>query len=241
MQPSVQLVLATFERHGVQAILMGGQACVYYGASEVTRDVDVAILSDASNLAALSTAMRELQAQVIAVPPFMKELLDAGHAVHFRCAAPAVSGLRVDIMSRMRGVDPFPVLWERRTLLANGVGVLSLPDLVLAKKTQRDKDWPMVRRLIEADYFAPRSSVGDAAPSFWLRECRTPSLLQNLVAHHPIEASRETRPVVQLAVQGATAEAISQALRDEEDAERAIDAAYWRPLKKQLEALRHSR
>jgi len=33
---------------------------------------------------------------------------------------------------------------------------LSLPDLVQAKKTQRDKDWPMIRRLVEAHYFQSR-------------------------------------------------------------------------------------
>lgn len=29
----------------------------------------------------------------------------------------------------------------------------ALGDLVLAKKTQRDKDWPMIRRLVEQSYF----------------------------------------------------------------------------------------
>ncbi len=75
-------------------------------------------------------------------------------------------------MSVLHGCDPFPNLWHRRTkVLLPGVGpiaVLSLPDLVQAKKTQRDKDWPMVRRLIEADYHRrgrrpPRSQI-----EFWL-------------------------------------------------------------------------
>jgi hypothetical protein len=35
---------------------------------------------------------------------------------------------------------------------AGPIEVLSLPDLVTAKKTQRDKDWPMITRLVEADY-----------------------------------------------------------------------------------------
>ncbi len=64
-------------------------------------------------------------------------------------------------MSVMRGVGPFEELWERRTTLAIGadeVDLLSLPDLVRAKKTQRDKDWPMIRRLVEAVFLptAPR-------------------------------------------------------------------------------------
>jgi hypothetical protein len=31
---------------------------------------------------------------------------------------------------------------------------MGLPDLVQAKKTQPDKDWPMIRRLVEVNYFA---------------------------------------------------------------------------------------
>ena len=37
--------------------------------------------------------------------------------------------------------------------------LLSLPDLVTAKKTQRDKDWPMIRRLIEANYVQHRGTI----------------------------------------------------------------------------------
>ena len=33
------------------------------------------------------------------------------------------------------------------------IDLLALEDLVRAKKTQRDKDWPMIRRLVEQSYF----------------------------------------------------------------------------------------
>lgn len=42
---------------------------------------------------------------------------------------------------------------------------LSLPDLVMAKKTQRDKDWPMIRRLLEANYWD--TSAERAADRAW--------------------------------------------------------------------------
>ena len=49
--------------------------------------------------------------------------------------------MRVDVMSKMRGVDSFARLWSRRTTLQIPGGekcdLLSLPDLVQAKKTQR--------------------------------------------------------------------------------------------------------
>jgi hypothetical protein len=39
--------------HRVRALLMGGQACVFYGAAEFSRDTDFAIRADAANLARL--------------------------------------------------------------------------------------------------------------------------------------------------------------------------------------------
>ena len=34
-------VLSTIQKHGVKALLMGGQACVFYGAAEFSRDADI--------------------------------------------------------------------------------------------------------------------------------------------------------------------------------------------------------
>ena len=142
--------------HQVRALLMGGQACVFYGAAEFSRDTDLLILADADNLGRLEAAWRELQAECIAVPPFAIEYLERGHAVHFRCRHPDAADMRVDLMSKLRGVDAFPTLWERRTIIADPNDVtyelLSLPDLAQAKKTQRSKDWPMLQRLIEVHY-----------------------------------------------------------------------------------------
>src|SRR6476660_2342445 len=126
---------------------MGGQACVLYGGAEFSRDIDFVLLADAANLARLQAVLDELQATRIAVPPFEQRYLDLGLAVHFRCHHPDAIDLRIDIMSRMRGVAPFGDLWDRRTTIVLGeesLELLSLPDLVQAKKTQRDKDWPMI-------------------------------------------------------------------------------------------------
>ena len=60
--------------HRVRALLMGGQACVFYGAAEFSRDTDFAILADAANLARLRQALADLQAEPIAVPPFDIEI-----------------------------------------------------------------------------------------------------------------------------------------------------------------------
>jgi hypothetical protein len=80
----------------------------------------------------------------MAVPPFKPQYLARGQAVHFRSHHPEAAGMRLDVMARMRGVERFEALWDRRTTFTlpelGDLDVLALPDLVLAKKTQRDKD-----------------------------------------------------------------------------------------------------
>ena len=69
MPNPIRKVLASMRAHRVRALLMGGQACVFYGAAEFSRDTDLAIVADAINLARLRRALDDLQAEVIAVPP----------------------------------------------------------------------------------------------------------------------------------------------------------------------------
>lgn len=225
---------------------MGGQACVLYGAAEFSRDADFAILASPENLGRLTGALAELQAEVIAVPPFEVHYLERGHAIHFRCKHPDAQGMRVDVMARLRGVAPFPQLWARRTTwdLSEGFQVdsLSLPDLVASKKTQRDKDWPMIRRLVEVSYDEGFSSPTPEQVAFWLRELRTPELLEECVRRFPDEArdAAQMRGVVAAALTE-DAERIRDELAEEESRERDLDREYWDPLKSELEALRHRR
>ncbi len=122
---------------------MGGQACVLYGAAEFSRDCDIVMPTDEANIARLRLALSDLEARSIAVPPFEKEFLDKGHAVHFRCEHREAKNIRLDAMSRLRGCDVFEDLWERRTTIEvsadESLEVLGIEDLVRAKKTQRER------------------------------------------------------------------------------------------------------
>ncbi len=223
---------------------MGGQACIFYGAAEFSRDTDLVILAETENLERLGEALRDLEAEVIAVPPFAREYLDRGHSIHFACRRADVKRMRLDVMSKMRGVDAFPSLWERRTTATlpdmGTVEIVGLPDLVAAKKTQRDKDWPMVRRLVEANYFGFRAEPAPPRVQFWLRELRTPELLIEAAASNPEEARKVagTREAVRVAFTGDT-DAVGRELSAEESRERQLDREYWMPLRAELERLRH--
>ena len=223
---------------------MGGQACVFYGAAEFSRDTDLAILASSDNLARLKKSLKELKADVIAVPPFEAKYLRKGHAINFRCNHAEALGMRVDVMTKMRGVAPFSRLWTRRTTIevdGSTIELLGLPDLVQAKKTQRDKDWPMIRRLVEVNYFANRETATKDQIPFWFLELRTPELLIELARQNRIPAQLlRQRPLLK-AVKTEDVSLLTKLLIEEEENVREADRQYWIPLKKELETLRHAR
>ncbi len=246
MTPSpIRKALSSIRRSGARTLLMGGQACVFYGAAEFSRDLDLLILSDRDNLALLGLALEELKAQRIAIPSFHADHLLRGHAVHFRCRRDDVSGLRIDVMATLRGVAGFEELWERRTTIeieGESVDILSIQDLVSAKKTQRDKDWPMLRRLIEQSYFRRSPAPSTKAVEFWLRELRTPELLSEVAAAYPEQAKKlaADRPAISRALSGSIAQ-VGELMNAEEREERRKDQEYWAPLKRELQQLREGR
>lgn len=224
---------------------MGGQACVFYGAAQVSKDVDLLLLAEEENLNRLLVALDELKASRIAVPRFDPSLLARGHAVHFRCQAPGVEGLRIDVMTRLRDLPDFEVLWERRTVVGDDAGVefhlLSVPDLVKAKKTQRSKDWSMIDALVAIHY---RENGGNATPdwvTFWLMEARSPELLIELITRFRAEANKRQsmRPLLAHAGAG-NLSVLREALDAEVRAEQEEDRLYWEPLKRELESFRQA-
>lgn len=223
---------------------MGGQACVFYGAAEFSRDTDLAILANAENLARLQNALKDLKAEVIAVPPFDIKYLRKGHAIHFRCNHAEALGMRVDVMTKMRGVAPFSRLWTRRTTIevdGSTIELMGLADLVQAKKTQRDKDWPMIRRLVEVNYFANREAPTKDQIRFWFLELRTPQLLIELARQKPVPAQLfQQRPLLE-SLEMENESLLTKLLNEEEEKVRDADRLYWMPLKKELETLRHAR
>jgi hypothetical protein len=165
--------------------------------------------------------------------------------VHFRCQEGEADGLRIDLMTRLRDLPPFQVLWDRRTTIQDESGgvfeLIAIEDLVQAKKTQRDKDWPMINALIEGHYRSLGSEPTPERIRFWLRESRTPERVIELAHRFPDETRNEVekRPLLSLAIAG-TADKLREALDAEVRAEQEKDRAYWAPLKAELEAFRRA-
>ena len=238
----IHKVLSTLFTRRVRALLMGGQACILYGASEFSRDTDIALHASNENIELLRDALRHLQARRIALPPFDRTFLEQGHAIHFRSYHPDAFRIRIDVMSVIRGVDHFEDIWARRTPFALPTGeeiyLMSLPDLVRSKKTQQDKDWPMIRRLIEADYINNENPTIERV-RFWLRESRTPRILIELAREYKSESESilSARSILE-SVYSEDESAIEEQLEKEQKLEREIDRQYWKPLLSELEDLR---
>src|SRR5690606_28185917 len=101
---------------------------------------------------------------------------------------------------------------------------------VRAKKTQRDKDWPMIRRLVEAHYAQHQHEPSDDRVRFWLRESRNPDMLIRVAADFP-ELLRQTLPIRPLLAEtlGASRTAVQRGLEQEQAQEQEADRRYWNP------------
>jgi len=226
--------------------LIGGQACIIYGAAEFSRDSDFVVLSMEENLDRLQKALKHLQAETIYFPPFETEYLERGHACHFCCGIKDIENLRIDVLTKLRGCDEFDKLWSRRKTVKiknnRSIDIISLQDLVRSKKTQRDKDWLMLKRLVENDMVLNKANPADNQIKWWLRECRNADILIGLAEKYP-EKTKEIiidRPLLSLAAKPNRQE-LAVELQKEEMIERRKDIEYWEPLKKELESMRHGR
>lgn len=227
-------------------MLIGGQACIVYGAAEFSRDSDFIILCTPENLKLLKKALNSLKAELIYVPPLETKYLERGHACHFRCKAKGVENLRIDVISKLRRCDSFNKLWKRRNTISlkegNIIDIISLRDLVQSKKTQRDKDWLMLKRLVGNDIILHGDAPTGDQLRWWFCESRSASRLIELAKEYPKIAKRcvANRPLLSYGIKG-DIKKLDQQLQKEELVERKKDIKYWTPLKKELEILRWQR
>lgn len=130
----------------------------------------------------------------------------------------------------MKGCDDFNRLWL--------IDVITLADLVQSKKTQRDKDWLMIDRLIQNDIMLADKPSAEKI-SWWLLECRRPDSLIELAKRHQDAAKKQggRRPLIEYAIEENPGK-LRIALKSEEESEKEKDRLYWAPLRKELEMLR---
>jgi hypothetical protein len=137
-----------FEKYGVRYLLISGQACVLYGASQFTEDIDFWIQPKQQNFHAFLRAMAELKASVYKLtPPITQAYIRKGHGFHFR----AESDWYIDVMGKPPRVGDFRRALRKARKISTEWGMLTVvaqEDLVLLKRTNRPGDYETISNLV---------------------------------------------------------------------------------------------
>lgn len=140
--PLYDEVVAVLNKHGVDFMLIGGFAVVYHGHVRATEDLDLFIRRSEENAKKAVAALKELSRGEL---DLSADVFTAGKGVLI-----GEVPLRVDILSRIEGVD-FEQAWPRsRTDLfgAATVHYISREDLIANKRaTGRPQDLDDAREL----------------------------------------------------------------------------------------------
>jgi hypothetical protein len=141
----------SFDRFGVEYLLISGQACILYGASEFSEDVDIWTRPTASNAANLMRALAACDAVVHKLtPPMTPATMRRGHGYHYKL--PDVrQPLFLDVMPRPPRVGPFAAAARRARRMQSlwgPVRVVAVSDLIELKKTRRLADYDVITNLV---------------------------------------------------------------------------------------------
>jgi hypothetical protein len=141
----------SFERFGVDYLLISGQASILYGAATFSEDVDLWIRPSPANVRRILQALASRRARVHELtPPFEPRFLRAGHGFHFVVPGRPIP-VYLDLMGKPPRVGDFSAARRRARLLETDWGripVVSIEDLIALKKTRRFTDYEVISNLV---------------------------------------------------------------------------------------------
>jgi len=141
----------SFERFGVEYLLISGQASVLYGAATFSEDIDIWLRPARPNLARLIKALASCRARVYKLtPPLEVRYLRAGHGFHFVVPSRPVPTY-LDVLGQPPRVGSFVGCFRRSRFLETDWGripVVGIDDLVALKKTRRLYDYEVISNLV---------------------------------------------------------------------------------------------
>jgi predicted nucleotidyltransferase len=129
MSPDFRDLLAAFDAHGVEFLIVGAHALAAHGHVRATKDLDVFLRTSPDNATRAYAALAEFGAPLHDLTE--EDLRTPG--VVFQIGIPPV---RIDLVTKIDGVE-FADAWNERvetTLAGIPVAVLSLADLIRNKK-----------------------------------------------------------------------------------------------------------
>ena len=142
----------SFERFGVDYLLISGQASILYGAATFSEDIDLWVAPSESNILRLKRALASVRATWYKLtPPLTRRLMLAGHGFHFVIPARPIP-LFLDVMGHPPRVGGFGTARKSARSFRGpwgSVPVVSIEDLIEMKKTQRLADYDVISNLAQ--------------------------------------------------------------------------------------------
>lgn len=143
----------SFERSGVDYLLISGQASVLYGAATFSEDIDLWVRPSPGNAQRLLRGLAACGARVHKLtPPLTMRNLRAGHGFHFLIPDPP-GPVYLDVMARPPRSCSFAAARRRASVMATDWGrvpVVSIQDLIPLKMTRRLSDYEIISNLVQA-------------------------------------------------------------------------------------------
>jgi hypothetical protein len=215
----------SFDRFGVEYLLISGQASILYGAATFSEDVDLWVNPTRANLNNLIRSLATCRARVYKLtPPLTLGYFRRGHGFHFTLPA-RPDPVYLDIMGRPPRVGSFSASRRLAQRMKTGWGVLpvvSIEDLIALKRTRRLYDYEVISNLVQI-----RLGQSDH-PS---RRLLAWALRESFRAEDRVEfAKRLGRSLSEAKVRRQVSVEIPKL--------QARDVAYWRPIVRELRDLR---
>jgi hypothetical protein len=215
----------SFDRFGVEYLLISGQASILYGAATFSEDIDLWVNPTQANLAKLVRTLSACRARVYKLtPPLTLRHFRRGHGFHFTLPS-RPDPVYLDIMGRPPRVGSFSGSRRRAQLMKTGWGILpvvSIEDLIALKKTRRLYDYEVISNLVQI-----RVSQSDR-PS---RSLLAWALKESFRAEDRVEFARQLhRRMTESEGRGRVAREIPKW--------QARDVSYWRPIVRELREFR---
>jgi hypothetical protein len=244
----------SLDRHGVEYLLISGQAAILYGAATFSEDIDLWVNPSAENRDRLLAALRLCGARYYKLtPPLTVEHLARGHGFHFIIPAEPAPELFLDVMGAPPRVASFraSLVSARRIETEWGpLPTIGLKDLVELKKTQRLEDYAVISNLALAWFDQPECKATAADCRWALQNVFTVTALRALLEAHPAairslpmefpaalqEFARQLRATEDVSdpIQGKVAAWMQRRM----SALQQADRRYWRDILTELKSLR---
>jgi len=183
--------------HGVEYLLISGQATVLYGAATFSEDIDLWINPISENRDRFIAALRDCRALYYKLTPVLTvENLKRGHGFHFLLPGHDTGDVFLDIMGAPPRSGPFDAVVATARWMETEWGMvrtIGLKPLVELKKTQRLEDYPIISKLALAWFGEPECAKTTDDLRWALSNIFTLPELRIFFAEHP-EAVELTEP-----------------------------------------------